>query len=1053
MILQEFIFPSYTFNPVVSAFMRLSKGIQYQIGEKSLNIPMGGRVDFDTYFNGFSIAKWEKYTSIRNPRFRLHLKGSFTVILINSFRNNGTTIHNELKRMETVSDVTDTSHKSVSLEAIDSSEVLPEEDNKYVKTYLSESKWIEVEIPSGLRGICSISLIARQDEACFLGGDIYADEPESIIQPHIAIDICTYHRESYVHKNMSMLEKTIFASDSPMRNNFEIFIADNGRSLTLNNDCNGRIHVYPNKNAGGAGGFGRGMIEILRSPHYRQFTHVLLMDDDIVFSEETLKRTWVFLSMLLPDYTDAFIGGAMLSIESPKIQTEAFERWHGTGNQPLKYRYDITSRDFVVKNEQEDKGNHFGWWYCVMPISVVKANNLPLPLFIKRDDIEYGLRNGHHFINLNGICVLHSDFGTKRRGFLDYYYWRNQCIINAIHWPSYGKKQIKAQLRDQVFLALSRYRYNDANLAFVGVEDFLRGVDWLKATDPENLNASLMEYTYKPCPVRELPGVAFNHGLYEKQVIDTKKGASFPREATRRMKALIGQWVRPAKGICYVSMVSPAYARIRRAKHVINYDETSDTAFVTHKSFRCAINLLWNYWRITRLINRYYEATSREFRFRFRELTSLLFWDQYLELDRQRDEVQYQDIPVEITSCIRNEKTLLKSIDDTKRYRMDRLRLWKVRMMRFMQRFLFMVPYRKNSVFIYLHARRGYTCNPKYILEELIRRYGNRIKIDWLSDWPEAVSALSQGGIRVLRLNSFEHWWRQFTARVIITNDSFPLQVRLRKGQLTINTWHAGMNYKHIGPEFCHFKNKAKAKMFAIANTPPNVYLSGSRYFTEDTSKSFRFPQSLFIPTGLARNDIFFHDCKILSNTIRMRYALPKAAKLVLYAPTFREEYGENMFNLDLDKLRTALSNRFGGDWYVLYRRHYFVQGKKALLDAATVDVSDYDDMNELLAVVDILVSDYSSCLWDFALTRRPSFVYAPDMDSYATNDRTFSYPPENWPYPIAKNNDELEVAIRIFNPKEYEQRISKHLKAMGSYDTGHASEKAADIIAKKLML
>lgn len=109
--------------------------------------------------------------------------------------------------------------------------------------------------------------------------------------------------------------------------------------------------------------------------------------------------------------------------------------------------------------------------------------------------------------------------------------------------------------------------------------------------------------------------------------------------------------------------------------------------------------------------------------------------------------------------------------------------------------------------------------------------------------------------------------------------------------------------------------------------------------------------------------------------------------------------------------------------------------------------------MNELLAVADVLISDYSSCLWDFSITERPSFVYAPDIDSYHSNDRDFSYPLEKWPYSISKDNDELEKNILSFDKKEYVKKIKQHHKDGGLYDDGHASERVVNVLAKVMKL
>ena len=161
----------------------------------------------------------------------------------------------------------------------------------------------------------------------------------------------------------------------------------------------------------------------------------------------------------------------------------------------------------------------------------------------------------------------------------------------------------------------------------------------------------------------------------------------------------------------------------------------------------------------------------------------------------------------------------------------------------------------------------------------------------------------------------------------------------------------------------------------------------------------------------------------------------------------------DDAHGLDFERLAAALARRFGGTWGILYRKHYFVDAAEVQASANAVDVSDWDDMNELLAVTEVLVSDYSSCLWDFSLTKRPAFMFVPDMDVYAGEDRGFAYPPEKWPYPVATNNDEMEKRVLGFDQEDYRIRVALHHLDAGTYDDGQASRRTVDCIAEKLKL
>lgn len=377
------------------------------------------------------------------------------------------------------------------------------------------------------------------------------------------------------------------------------------------------------------------------------------------------------------------------------------------------------------------------------------------------------------------------------------------------------------------------------------------------------------------------------------------------------------------------------------------------------------------------------------------------------------------------------------------------LRLWGARGIRFIQRFCCFLPLVRNKLTVYLHARRGYGCNLKYIVEALLKAYPD-VQIVWVTAYPEAVASLQQRGIRVVKLNALRHWWHQFTSKAILISDALPATVRLRRGQVLANAWHGGMNYKHIGPKYCVFEHPAQRKNFHAANPQPHHYFSGSRFFTEDVCASFDFSPEVFHPFGMARNDLFFKDMRPIYDAIRRQYGLASTDKIVLYAPTFREDKLANGFALDVERLLWAIGKRFGGTWKFLYRAHYFITETTAFKDA--IDVSAYEDMSELLAASDALITDYSSCLWDFALTKRPSFIYATDLEAYCEHERAFALPPEQWPCPICTTNDALERQILSFDLEQHRQRLDAHLAACGSYDDGHAAERAAAVLHAALM-
>ena len=198
------------------------------------------------------------------------------------------------------------------------------------------------------------------------------------------------------------------SSDLPLYDHVEVFVADNGRTLAVEELQTPQVHIYPNRNVGGAGGFTRDLIEMMQNNDIYRITHVLLMDDDIVIEPEALVKTYMLLSLLKEEYLDTFVGGAMLRLDRQYIQVESGAVWNAGHLDPLKMNLDLRQCEACLYNETEEFSEYNAWWYCCFPIDIVTPENLPLPIFIRGDDLEYGLRNMKHLILMNGRSEEHT---------------------------------------------------------------------------------------------------------------------------------------------------------------------------------------------------------------------------------------------------------------------------------------------------------------------------------------------------------------------------------------------------------------------------------------------------------------------------------------------------------------------------------------------------------------------------------------------------------------------------------------------------------------------
>jgi len=994
MILQKLLFPSADICARGQMYFK-GEDVTVYMEDAYADIPRGSVLGSHTYFNSFSIGKWRKYTSISNLYLRLQVTGEFQL-----------TVRHARKMYKVIKNKIVAEKHIAAAEKSDVVLALPVDENE---------------------GIYYFELKAMSEDARLWGGAYETEVDESTLEDvKIGIGICTFRREAYVAHNMQVLRQTILENDEcPMKGHLEIFISDNSQTLKSELQTED-IHIFPNRNLGGAGGFTRAMLEIKKVSKEKGITHVLLMDDDIRLNPDSLLRTYAMLRLIKPEHKDAFIGGHMLKIDAQNLQSEAADHWDIVSHHPVKYNYDLEKIDFIIKNEIEDSVNYLSWWYCCMPVNVVSDNNLPLPIFIKRDDIEYGLRSGRKFITMNGVCVWHEPFDYKSASYLEYYYFRNMCIMNARHRLSFTADKLIQEVWKRVEGFLLRYRYKDAELSLLGVQHYLRGIDWLKSQDAEKLNEEVMKLGYKKEPMSEIDYV-FTHGVYESKVAPSDLGL----KSKLIRKLTLNGWLLPARGTVVVPAYQPSFTHFYRVARVINYEEISNTGFVTTRDYKSLFYILRMFRETKKLIKKNYRRITEEYRDRYDELINIKFWDKYLFTPGEAEKITSG-----LDEAVRPKNT-----------KAQRKELAVSRIMRFVQGLLFWLPVKKNRVMVYIHDRKGFTCNPKYVVKKLVELYGDKLEIIWVTMHPETCKEIKKLGVTVMKSNTKKQMLAYMRTRFFITNDAFPSWALHRPQQKWMNTWHGAMNYKHIGYDYLAPMSPIAAKLFKIKNRQPNFFLSGSRFFTEDTAPSFRLNEKVFVPCGLPRNDAFFEDYEKVTAKVRKHYNIEPDKRLAMFAPTFRRGMKSDTYGMDFDMVRAALKERFGGDWVILFRNHNFVKGKQKYPGA--VDVSGYHDMQELMCASDVLISDYSSCLYDFCMTRRPSFVYATDLDNYMNNDRSFAYPFEKWPYPVATSNEELVDRILNFDEADFTARVEEHLKDAGAYDKGDASKQVADIIAK----
>lgn len=601
MLLQKLLWPRVGICTEDQLYYRM-KAPSFRDEGDILRIEQGERVCFDTYFNSVSADKWRRYTAAQNFSLRLKLSGKLRVVLCSRHFINSQSVRTVL------------AEKVVQADSVQE---------------------FCFDFPKGADGMLFFELQALSGNAAYCGGAYECDAAEKDVQPvKIGVDICTFRREPFVMGNIARMRSDILENAaSPLHNHLEVFVSDNGQTLDYDKLNSDTVHVVPNANVGGAGGFTRGMIEILKAnENGAGVTHVLVMDDDIVLDTDVLLRTYTLLSLRKSEYADVFVGGAMLRLDRPNIQVENGAAWNQGQLISHKANFDLTKVDLCVANELEEHHEYNAWWYCCIPIAVVRPDNLPMPIFIRGDDIEYGLRNCKRLVTLNGICVWHEPFESKYSSSMYYYILRNQCIDNSMHCPGYDANALKADLRSQVMGEVNRYRYKNADLLIRGVRDFLKGIDWLEQTDAEALHKEIMAYGYKAQPVDQLD-VPFDYSRYLYATKEEEKNKGKLKKL--KVKLTRNGWlVPPTRENTVVSMMHMTAYNAYRVQKVLNYDSNSQKGFVTERSKEEYSRCVREMKACMKEIDAQFDAAAQSYRERCGEVRSLDFWKKYLNLDK-----------------------------------------------------------------------------------------------------------------------------------------------------------------------------------------------------------------------------------------------------------------------------------------------------------------------------------------------------------------------------------------------------------------------------------
>lgn len=345
-------------------------------------------------------------------------------------------------------------------------------------------------------------------------------------------------------------------------------------------------------------------------------------------------------------------------------------------------------------------------------------------------------------------------------------------------------------------------------------------------------------------------------------------------------------------------------------------------------------------------------------------------------------------------------------------------------------------------------AGKGYGDNPKYIVEELLSR-NEKYDIVWLVK-PRTHYHFPKG-VRTVVAGTFRELYELATAKVWIDNNRKESIIHKSEDQVYIQTWHGFLPLKKIEKDAEETLTPSYVECAKHDGGMTDLMISGCGVRTELYRKSFWYTGDI-LECGTPRNDIFFKN-EDYKNKVYQRYGLATKQKTILYAPTFRDNHGMAAYNIEYDCLCSMFEKKFGGEWVCLIKLHPAVSDKKdaIIYSDRVIDATDYEDLQEMLMACDVLVSDYSNCIFEYCLTHKPVFIYASDIEEYMRT-RDFYYDIRELHFPLATNMEEMAECIIGFDEEKYEKDTRAFFEKIELYEKGHASICVADYIEEKIL-
>ncbi|SES87994.1 CDP-glycerol glycerophosphotransferase [Oceanobacillus limi] len=364
------------------------------------------------------------------------------------------------------------------------------------------------------------------------------------------------------------------------------------------------------------------------------------------------------------------------------------------------------------------------------------------------------------------------------------------------------------------------------------------------------------------------------------------------------------------------------------------------------------------------------------------------------------------------------------------------------------------LPRKKGLVVFESFHGKQFSDNPRAIFEYMKENHPE-YKLYWSVD-RRFTNLFDESGVMYVKRWSIKWLFVMGRANYWVMNSRLPLWIPKPEGTIYLQTWH-GTPLKKLGVDIEDVKmpgtNTEKYKRnFLRASQKWDYLVSPNEYASEIFKRAFGFENTV-LETGYPRNDFLINENKEETrSSIKEALGIPTEKKVILYAPTWRDNqfYGKGRYRFNLQLDLQKMQESFGDDYVIVLRLHYLVAENLDIreFEGFVYDCSKYRDIRDLYLISDLLITDYSSVFFDFAILKRPIIFYVYDIEDYRDNIRGFYYNfEEEAPGPLVKSTDEIIEVIHHTEKENYElpEALEQFHQRFCYLEDGNASERVVE--------